>query len=54
MAGVEFLTNLGRLPRGAYFVSAAVKIGGFHGGPGRAIALYGNDPSPQGRGNDGR
>ena len=40
MVGVEFLTNLGALPRGAYFLFAAVKIRGCHGGPGRAIALY--------------
>jgi kynurenine formamidase len=40
MIGVEFLTNLGRLPEGAYFLFAAVKVRGCHGGPGRAIALY--------------
>jgi kynurenine formamidase len=40
MAGVEYLTNVGRLPAGAYFLFAAVKIQGCHGGPGRAIALY--------------
>jgi kynurenine formamidase len=40
MAGVEYLTNLGTLPENAYFVFAAVKIRGCHGGPGRAIALY--------------
>jgi kynurenine formamidase len=40
MVGVEFLTNVGRLPQGAYFLFAAVKIRGCHGGPGRAIALY--------------
>jgi kynurenine formamidase len=40
MVGVEFLTNLGDLPKGAYFVFAAVKIKDCHGGPGRAIALY--------------
>ena len=39
MAGVEYLTNLARMPRGAYFLFAAVKIRGGHGGPGRAIAL---------------
>lgn len=38
--GVEFLTNLGALPQDAYFLFAAVKIKGCHGGPGRAIALY--------------
>jgi kynurenine formamidase len=40
MVGVEFLTNLGKLPDKAYFLFAAVKIRGCHGGPGRAIALY--------------
>jgi kynurenine formamidase len=40
MAGVEYLTNVAGLPEGAYFVFAAVKIRGCHGGPGRAIALY--------------
>jgi kynurenine formamidase len=40
MVGVEFLTNLERLPEGAYFVFAAVKIRDCHGGPGRAIAFY--------------
>ena len=40
MIGVEYLTNLGRMPEGAYFLFAAVKIRGCHGGPGRAIALY--------------
>lgn len=40
IAGVEYLTNLGNLPEKAYFLFAAVKIRGCHGGPGRAIALY--------------
>jgi kynurenine formamidase len=40
MAGVEFLTNIGQVPKNAYFVFAAVKIRDCHGGPGRAIALY--------------
>jgi kynurenine formamidase len=40
MVGVEFLTNLGSLPKDAYFLFAAVKIRDCHGGPGRAIALY--------------
>jgi len=40
MVGVEFLTNLDRLPAGAYFLFAPVKIQGCHGGPGRAVALY--------------
>jgi kynurenine formamidase len=40
MAGVEFLTNLARVPDGAYFLFAAVKVRGCHGGPGRAIALW--------------
>jgi kynurenine formamidase len=40
MAGVEYLTGAGKLPANAYFLFAAVKIRGCHGGPGRAIALY--------------
>ncbi len=40
MVGVEYLTNVGNLPEGAYFLFAAGKIRGCHGGPGRAIALY--------------
>jgi kynurenine formamidase len=40
MAGVEFLTNVDKLPQRAYFLFAAVKVRGCHGGPGRAIALY--------------
>lgn len=40
MVGVEFLTNVGKLPEGAYFMFAALKIRDCHGGPGRAIAFY--------------
>ena len=40
MVGVEFLTNVGRLPQGAYFLFAPIRIRGCHGGPGRAIALF--------------
>ena len=40
MVGVEYLTNVDRMPPGAYFLFAAVNIRGGHGGPGRAIALY--------------
>ena len=40
MVGVEFLTAAGKLPEKAYFLFAALKIRGCHGGPGRAIALY--------------
>jgi kynurenine formamidase len=40
MVGVEFLTDVAKLPEGATFLFAAVKIRGCHGGPGRAIALY--------------
>src|SRR5262249_18908649 len=40
MVGVEFLTNLGAPPKNSYFLFAAVKSKGCHGGPGRAIALY--------------
>lgn len=40
MVGVEFLTGLAKLPDGAYFIFAPLKIRDCHGGPGRAIALY--------------
>ncbi len=42
MVGVEFLTNVGNVPRDreAYFLFAAIKIRDCHGGPGRAIVLY--------------
>jgi kynurenine formamidase len=40
MVGVEFLHRLDTVPRGAYFLFAAVKIRACHGGPGRAIVLY--------------
>jgi kynurenine formamidase len=40
MVGVEFLVNVGAIPKNAYFLFAAVKVRGCHGGPGRAIALY--------------
>ncbi len=40
MVGVEFLTNVGKLPQRAYFLFAPVKVRGCHGGPGRAIAVY--------------
>jgi kynurenine formamidase len=40
LVGVEYLTNLAAMPDGAYFLFAAVKVRGGHGGPGRAIALY--------------
>ena len=40
MVGVEYLTHRGQLPRHAYFLFAAIKIRGGHGGHGRAIALY--------------
>src|SRR5207302_4083647 len=32
LVGVEFLTNVGNLPRGAFFLFAAVKIQDCHGG----------------------
>ena len=40
IVGVEYLTNVGALPEKAYFLFAAPKVRGGHGGPGRAIALY--------------
>jgi len=40
MVGVEFLTNVGRIPTNSYFLFAAVRIRDCHGGPGRAIVLH--------------
>lgn len=40
MVGVEFLTNVGVVPVNSYFLFAAVKIRGCHGGPGRAVVLH--------------
>jgi kynurenine formamidase len=40
LAGVEFLTNVAKLPDGGYFLFAPVKVRDCHGGPGRAIGLY--------------
>ena len=40
MVGVEFLTNVGKVPTKSYFLFAAVKIRGCHGGPGRAMVLH--------------
>jgi kynurenine formamidase len=41
MVGVEFLVNLEKIPAtGGYFLFAAIKVRGCHGGPGRAIVLY--------------
>ncbi len=42
MVGVEFLTGLGEIPSESdpYFLFAAVKVRGCHGGPGRAICVY--------------
>jgi len=40
LVGVEFLTSLAGVPNDAYFLFAAVKIKGCHGGPGRAIVLW--------------
>jgi kynurenine formamidase len=40
MVGVEFLTNLSRVPKGAYFLFAPIKIGHGHGGPGRALVAF--------------
>src|SRR5262249_6060777 len=40
MVGVEYLTNVGSVPQGAYFLFAAIKVKGCHGGPGRAIAFF--------------
>ncbi|MSR60257.1 MAG: cyclase family protein [Planctomycetaceae bacterium] len=40
IAGVEFLTGVGEIPKDAYFVFAPVKIRDCHGGPGRAVVFY--------------
>ncbi len=40
MVAVEFLVNVSKIPKNAYFLFAAVKIRDCHGGPGRAIVLY--------------
>ena len=40
MVGVEYLTDVGKLPEHAYFLFAPLKIRNCHGGPGRALALY--------------
>jgi kynurenine formamidase len=40
MVGVEFLHNVGNIPDNAYFLFAAIKIRGCHGGAGRAIVLH--------------
>lgn len=40
MVGVEFLVNVGSIPKGGYFLFAPVKVKGCHGGPGRAIVLH--------------
>lgn len=40
MVGIEYLTNVGKVPKGAYFVFAAPKLYGAHGAPGRALAFY--------------
>jgi len=41
MVGVEFLSNVGKVPqKDAYFLFAPLKIRDCHGGPGRAIVLY--------------
>jgi kynurenine formamidase len=40
MVAVEYLTGVGKLGEKAYFLFAAPKIRGCHGGVGRAIALY--------------
>ena len=40
MVGVEFLVNVGEIPKIAYFLFAAVKVRDCHGGPGRATVLH--------------
>src|SRR6185312_10725827 len=41
MIGVEYLTNVGQLREGSFFLFAPLKIQGCHGGPGRALAFQG-------------
>ncbi|MGZ0166631.1 MAG: cyclase family protein [Planctomycetales bacterium] len=40
MVGVEFLTNVSKIPDNSYFLFAAVKVRDCHGGPGRAVVLH--------------
>ncbi len=40
MAGVEFLNNVGSVPKKAYFLFAPTRIRDCHASPGRAIVLY--------------
>jgi kynurenine formamidase len=40
MVGVEFLTNVSKVPDKSYFMFAAVKVRDCHGGPGRAVVLH--------------
>ncbi|MDA0591462.1 MAG: cyclase family protein [Planctomycetota bacterium] len=40
MVGVEFLTNVAAVPAKSYFLFAAIKVRGCHGGPGRAVVLH--------------
>ena len=40
IVGVEFIQNLGQVPKDSYFLFAPLKIRDCHGGPGRAIVLY--------------
>ncbi len=40
MVGIEFLTNVGAIPKDSYFMFAPIKIENCHGGPGRAIVLH--------------
>lgn len=40
LVGVEFLTKLGDVPAGGYFLFAAGKLKDCHGGPGRALILH--------------
>ena len=40
MVGVEFLNNVGSVPKNAYFLFAPTRIRDCHTSPGRAIVLY--------------
>jgi len=40
MVGIEFLSNVGSIPKSGYFLFAPTRIRDCHSGPGRAIVLY--------------
>jgi len=40
LVGVEFLNNVGKLPKDCFFLFAPIRVRDCHAGPGRAIVLY--------------